>query len=59
MVPLSVPLARLNGDEDLPHYCHQHLKAAFADKKFYSHKDPSLEVYYDGERLSWITVLLR
>ncbi|TBU45851.1 hypothetical protein BD309DRAFT_989230 [Dichomitus squalens] len=54
MVPVSVPLARLNG-EDLPHYCHQHLKAAFSDKKFYSHKDPSVEVYYDA----WIPEYLQ
>ena len=49
MVQVSVPLARLNADGDIPHYCHQHLKGAFEDKKFWSHKKPSVEVFYDGE----------
>ncbi|KAM5542621.1 hypothetical protein V8D89_003582 [Ganoderma adspersum] len=46
MVQVSVPLARLNADGDIPHYCHQHLKGAFEDKKFWSHKKPSVEVFY-------------
>ncbi len=49
MVQVSVPLARLNADRDIPHYCHQHLKGAFEDKKFWSHKKPSVEVFYAGE----------
>ena len=58
LVPMFVLPERLDGDEHevLPHYCNQHLKAAFMEKRFYSHKDPSLEVYYDGERLPWIIV---
>ena len=48
MVAVSVPLARLNADGDIAHYCHQHLKGAFEDKKFWSQKKPSVEVFYDG-----------
>ncbi|KAI0747627.1 hypothetical protein C8Q80DRAFT_1167804 [Daedaleopsis nitida] len=45
MVVATAPLSRLDG-EDLPHYCHQHMKTAFSDVKFCSHKDSSVWVEY-------------
>ena len=49
MVAVTAPLSRLNG-EDLPHYCHQHMKNAFDDVKFPSHKDSSVWVEFKGKR---------
>ena len=34
-----------------PHYCHQHLKSAFVEVKFYSHKDSSVSIEYDGKHI--------
>ncbi|KAI0713467.1 hypothetical protein C8Q76DRAFT_620845 [Earliella scabrosa] len=45
MVAVTAPLSRLNGEE-LPHYCHQHMKNAFDDVKFPSHKDSSVWVEF-------------
>ncbi|KAI0637404.1 hypothetical protein C8Q77DRAFT_1050633 [Trametes polyzona] len=53
-VPVTNPLALLNGDEE-PQYCHQHMKNAFIDVKFPSHKDPSVYVMYD----EWIADYLQ
>lgn len=54
MVAVTAPLARLNG-EDLPHYCHQHMKIAFDDVKFPSHKDPAIWVDFQD----WIPEYLQ
>ncbi|KAI0831728.1 hypothetical protein BC628DRAFT_1407358 [Trametes gibbosa] len=44
-IPVSNPLALLNGEEE-PQYCHQHIKSAFIDVKFPSHKRPGEDVSY-------------
>lgn len=49
-IPVSNPLALLNGEEE-PQYCHQHIKSAFIDVKFPSHKLPGVDVSYAGEVL--------
>ncbi|KAI0373289.1 hypothetical protein BV20DRAFT_938016 [Pilatotrama ljubarskyi] len=54
MVAVTTPLALLTGEEE-PQYCHQHMKNAFVDVKFFSRKHPTEEVRYDD----WIPEYLQ